>query len=197
MDGTYYLTADGTAERPIAIEGRRRRRGHLDGNANFALRRARRHYLLKASRSGTPITASSQARSSFSAPKGLSVEHMSLRERRRRHLEQLFAPVTADIADSTFIGRDDPDHVVIGWSGSFWQPFSTASRGEVPARDGIVSCSQGVWSWPSSPHNYGEPSTMEGLTSKRRKIRTGRRRRAVPAIHPSRHGTSASRDRLL
>jgi hypothetical protein len=35
------------------------------------------------------------------------------------------------IADNTFIGRDDPDHV-IGWSGTFWQPFNGVDGQKFP-----------------------------------------------------------------
>jgi hypothetical protein len=35
------------------------------------------------------------------------------------------------IADSTFIGRNDPDHV-IGWSGAFWAPFNGVDGQKFP-----------------------------------------------------------------
>ena len=37
LDGTYYLTADGTAERPIVIKGAGDGEAIFDGNGNFAL----------------------------------------------------------------------------------------------------------------------------------------------------------------
>lgn len=37
LDGTYYLTADGTAEMPIAIKGAGDGEAIFDGNGNFAL----------------------------------------------------------------------------------------------------------------------------------------------------------------
>ena len=37
LDGTYYLTADGTAERPIAIKGAGDGEAIFDGNGNFNL----------------------------------------------------------------------------------------------------------------------------------------------------------------
>ena len=37
LDGTYYLTADGTAERPIVIKGAGDGEAIFDGDGNFAL----------------------------------------------------------------------------------------------------------------------------------------------------------------
>ena len=73
FEGTYYLTADGTPEKPIVIKARGRRRGdhRRPRQLQPVQRQGRRLQLLRrASRSGTPTSRSGRARSSSPARRG-------------------------------------------------------------------------------------------------------------------------------
>ena len=73
LDGTYYLTADGTAERPIAIKGAGDGEAIFDGNGNFALfdvQGRRLHLLRRADVPEHRLSRSGRARSSSWARKG-------------------------------------------------------------------------------------------------------------------------------
>ena len=125
LDGTYYLTADGTAERPIAIKAAGDGEVVFDGAGNFALfdvRAADYTYFegLTFRNAEYGILAGTQF---LLGAKGLTVKHS--------RFEQVGAGVWTNfsgssnfyIADNVFMGRDDPDHV-IGWSGAIWEPFN-------------------------------------------------------------------------
>ena len=124
LDGTYYLTADGTAQRPIAIVSAGDGEVIFDGNGNYALfdvRAADYTYFEGITFRNTEIAI--LAGTQFLAgSKGLSVK--------RSHFENVGAGVFTNysgssgfyIADSVFIGRNDPDHL-IGWSGQMWEQF--------------------------------------------------------------------------
>ncbi len=125
LDGTYYLTADGTAERPIAIKAAGDGDVIFDGAGNFALfdvRAADYTYFegLTFRNADYGILAGTQF---LLGSRGLTVKHS--------RFEQVGAGVWTNfsgssnfyIADNVFLGRDDPDHV-IGWSGSIWEPFN-------------------------------------------------------------------------
>jgi hypothetical protein len=124
LDGTYYLTADGTAERPISIVAAGDGEVVFDGNGNYALFdvRAADHTYFEgitfrnaeiAILAGTQFIAGSQ---------GLTVK--------RSKFERVGAGVFTNwsgssgfyIADSTFVGRNDPNHL-IGWAGDMWIKF--------------------------------------------------------------------------
>ena len=125
LDGTYYLTADGTPERPIAIKAAGDGEVVFDGNGNFALfdvRAADYTYFegITFRNAEYAVLAGTQF---MMGAKGLSVK--------RSRFENVGAGVWSNfsgssnfyIADNVFIGRDDPDRV-IGWSGAIWQPFN-------------------------------------------------------------------------
>ena len=128
LDGTYFLTADGTATRPIAIKSAGDGEVIFDGAANYALfdvRAADYTYFegITFRNADYAILAGTQFQI---GAKGLTVK--------KCRFENVGAGVWTNysgssnfyIADNTFIGRDDPDHV-IGWNGAFWQR-STASK---------------------------------------------------------------------
>jgi hypothetical protein len=125
LDGTYYLTADGTPEMPIAIKAAGDGEAIFDGNGNFAVfdvRAADYTYIegLTIRNAEYGILAGTQF---LLGAKGLTVK--------RSRFEQVGSGIFTNwsgssnfyIADSTFIGRNDPDHV-IGWAGEFWAPFN-------------------------------------------------------------------------
>jgi hypothetical protein len=125
LDGTYYLTADGTPEMPIVIKGAGDGEAIFDGNGNFALfdvRAADYTYFegLTFRNSEVAINAGTQF---IAGAKGLTVK--------RSRFENVGAAIFTNysgssnfyIADNRFVGRNDPKHL-IGWSGNFWTKFN-------------------------------------------------------------------------
>ena len=126
LDGTYYLTADGTPEMPIAIKAAGDGRGRLRRQRQLrAVRCARRrlHLFRRASRSGTRRSRIPAGTQFIAGAKGLTVK--------RSRFENVGAGVFTNyagssnfyIADNTFIGRNDPKHL-IGWAGDMWTKFN-------------------------------------------------------------------------
>ena len=124
LDGTYYLTADGTPEMPIAIVGAGDGDVIFDGNGNFALfdvRAADYTYFegITFRNAEIGVLAGTQF---LIGSKGVTVK--------RSRFENVGAGVFTNysgssgfyIADNTFIGRNDPKHL-IGWAGEMWTKF--------------------------------------------------------------------------
>jgi hypothetical protein len=125
LDGTYYLTADGTAEMPIAIKAAGDGEVVFDGDGNFALfdvKAADYTYFegLTFRNTEVAIAAGTQF---IAGAKGLTVK--------KSRFENVGAGIFTNyagssqfyIADNTFIGRNDPKHL-IGWAGDFWTKFN-------------------------------------------------------------------------
>jgi len=125
LDGTYYLTADGTEDMPIAIKAAGDGPVVFDGAGNFALfdvRAADYTYFEGITFRNAEIAI--QAGTQFIAgAKGLTVK--------RSRFENVGAGVFTNfagssnfyIADNTFVGRNDPNHL-IGWNGEYWTKFN-------------------------------------------------------------------------
>jgi hypothetical protein len=135
LDGTYYLTADGTAERPIAIVAAGDGEVVFDGNGNHALfdvRAADHHYFegIIFRNAEIAILAGTQF---LAGSRGLTVK--------RSRFEDVGAGVFTNysgssgfyIADSTFIGRNDPDHMM-AWRGDMWAQFEGVDGQAFPPR---------------------------------------------------------------
>ena len=133
LEGTYYLTSDGTPDRPIAIKAAGD--GDVvfdgDGNANlFNVKVADYTYFegITFRNSDIAIWAGTQFET---GAKGLTVK--------RCRFENVGAGVFTNysgssnfyIADNWFLGRDDPNHL-IGWSGNFWAPFDGVEGQKFP-----------------------------------------------------------------
>jgi len=125
LDGTYYLTADGTPEMPIAIKAAGDGEAIFDGDGNFALfdvKAADYTYFegLTFRNAEVAIAAGTQF---VAGAKGLTVK--------RSRFENVGAGVFTNyagssqfyIADNTFIGRNDPKHL-IGWAGDMWTKYN-------------------------------------------------------------------------
>jgi hypothetical protein len=124
LDGTYYLTADGTEDMPIAIKAAGDGAVVFDGAGNFALfdvRAADYTYFEGITFRNAEVAI--QAGTQFIAgARGLTVK--------RSRFENVGAGVFTNfagssnfyIADNTFIGRNDPNHL-IGWNGEYWTKF--------------------------------------------------------------------------
>jgi len=125
LDGTYYLTADGTEDMPIVITAAGDGPVVFDGAGNFALfdvRAADYTYFEGITFRNAEVAI--QAGTQFIAgAKGLTVK--------RSRFENVGAGVFTNfagssnfyIADNTFIGRNDPNHL-IGWNGEYWTKFN-------------------------------------------------------------------------
>ena len=125
LDGTYYFTADGTPEMPIAIKAAGDGEAIFDGDGNFALfdvKAADYTYFegLTFRNAEVAIAAGTQF---VAGAKGLTVK--------RSRFENVGAGVFTNyagssqfyIADNTFIGRNDPKHL-IGWAGDMWTKYN-------------------------------------------------------------------------
>ena len=125
LDGTYYLTADGTPEMPIAIKAAGDGAAIFDGDGAFALFDVRAaDYTYFEGLTFRNAEMAIQAGTQFIAgARGLSVT--------RSRFENVGAGVFTNyagsnnfyIADNTFIGRNDPNHL-IGWAGEMWTKFN-------------------------------------------------------------------------
>jgi hypothetical protein len=133
LDGTYYLTADGTADRPIVIKGAGDGEAIFDGAGNFALfdvKTADYTYFegLTFRNSDYAIWAGTQF---IAGSKGLTVKHCRFENVATGVFTNYSGSSNFYIADNYFIGRDDPNHV-IGWSGNFWAPFNGVEGQKFP-----------------------------------------------------------------
>ena len=133
LDGTYYLTADGTEDRPIAIKGAGDGEVIFDGAGNFTLfdvRAADYTYFegITFRNADYAILAGTQF---LLGAKGLTVKHSRFENVGAGVWTNYSGSSNFYVADNTFIGRDDPDHV-IGWSGAFWVPFNGVDGQKFP-----------------------------------------------------------------
>ena len=135
LDGTYYLTGDGTADRPIAIKSAGDGEVVFDGNGNYALFDARAaDYTLFEGITFRNAEIGILAGTQFLAgARGLSVK--------RSRFEDVGAGIFTNysgssgfyIADNTFIGRNDPDHMM-AWRGDLWARFEGVEGQVFPPR---------------------------------------------------------------
>jgi hypothetical protein len=135
LDGTYYLTADGTPEMPIAIVAAGDGEVVFDGDGNFALFDVKAaDYTYFAGITFRNAEVAIAAGTQFAAgARGLSVV--------RSRFENVGAGVFTNysgssnfyIADSMFIGRNDPDHL-IGWRGDYWAGIAAAGGQPFPPK---------------------------------------------------------------
>ena len=135
LDGTYYLTADGTPEMPIVIRSAGDGEVVFDGNGNYALFdvRAADHTYFEGvtfRNSEIAILAGTQF---LAGAKGLTVK----RSRFENVGSGIFTNYSGSsgfyIADNDFLGRNDPRHL-IGWSGEMWRQFHEVEGQIFPPR---------------------------------------------------------------
>jgi hypothetical protein len=135
LDGTYYLTADGTPEMPIAIKAAGDGPVVFDGNGNYALFdvRAADHTYFEGITFRNAEIAILAGTQFIAGSAGLTVKGS--------RFENVAAGVFTNysgsngfyIADNTFIGRNDPDHL-IGWAGNMWTKFNGVDGQVFPPR---------------------------------------------------------------
>src|SRR5689334_3858097 len=133
FDGTYYLTASGTPEKPIAIKAAGDGEAIFDGNGAFNLfnvKAANYNYFEGITFRNTEIAiwAGTQF---IVGSKGLTVKRCRFENIGMGIYTNYSGSSNFYIADNWFIGRNDPDHV-IGWNGpDFWAQFATPDSGQI------------------------------------------------------------------
>jgi len=133
FEGTYYLTASGTADRPIAIKGAGDGEVIFDGNGNFNLfnvKAANYNYFEGVTIRSTDIAI--WAGTQFIAgSKGLTVKKCRFENVNLGIFSNYSGSSDFYIADSYFMGRDDSKHL-LGWNGAFWAQFSGVDGQKFP-----------------------------------------------------------------
>ncbi|MFL6415113.1 MAG: hypothetical protein ACJ74Y_05520 [Bryobacteraceae bacterium] len=135
FDGTYYLTASGTPDKPIAIKGAGDGDVIFDGNGAFNLfnvKAANYNYFegLTIRNTEIAIWAGTQF---ISGSKGLTVKKCRFEDIGMAVYSNYSGSKDFYIADNYMIGRNDPDHM-IGWAGNFWAQFAGVERQVFPPR---------------------------------------------------------------
>ena len=136
LDGTYYLTADGTPEMPIAIKSAGDGQVIFDGAGNFALfdvRAADYTYFegLTFRNSEMAILAGTQF---LLGSKGLTVKKSRFESVGAGVFTNFSGSSNFYIADNWFYGRNDPNHL-IGWAGpQLWGRFNGVDGQKFPPK---------------------------------------------------------------
>ena len=133
FEGTYYLTADGTPEKPIVIKAAGDGEVIIDGRGNFNLfnvKAADYNYFEGITFRNTDIAiwAGTQA---IAGATGLTVKRCRFEDVGMGVFSNYSGSSDFYIADSEFIGRNDPRHLT-GWTGPFWQQFEHVEGQEYP-----------------------------------------------------------------
>lgn len=125
LDGTYYLTADGTAEQPIVIKAAGDGEVIFDGNGNYALfnvQAADYNYFegITIRNAEIAILAGTQF---IAGSKGLTVKHSRFEDVGAGVFSNFSGSSNFYIADNWFYGRNDPERM-IGWADpQLWEQF--------------------------------------------------------------------------
>jgi hypothetical protein len=133
VEGTYYLTASGTPDRPIVIKGAGDGEVIFDGNGNFNLfnvKAANYNYFEGVTIRNTDIGI--WAGTQFIAgSKGLTVKKCRFENVNLGIFTNYAGSSDFYIADNYFFGRDDPNHL-FGWIGDFWAKFDGVEGQKFP-----------------------------------------------------------------
>ena len=133
FEGTYYLTASGTPDKPIVIKGAGDGEVIFDGNGNFNLfnvKAANYNYFEGVTIRNTDIAI--WAGTQFIAgSKGLTVKKCRFENVNLGVFTNYSGSSDFYIADNYFIGRDDPKHL-FGWVGNYWAQFAGVDGQKFP-----------------------------------------------------------------
>jgi hypothetical protein len=133
FEGTYYLTAKGTPEKPIVIKAAGDGEVILDGRDNFNLfnvKVADYNYFEEITFRNTRIAI--WAGTQFIAgAKGLTVKNCRFEDVGMGIFTNYSGSSDFYIADNVVLGRNDSKHL-IGWNGQFWQQFEHVDGQEFP-----------------------------------------------------------------
>jgi hypothetical protein len=135
LEGSYYLTADGTADMPIVIKGAGDGDVVFDGNGVYALfdvRGADHTYFegITFRNAEIAILAGTQF---LAGAQGLTVKDSRFEDVGAGIFTNYSGSNRFYIADNTFIGRNDPQHL-IGWAGDMWTRFAGVDGQVFPPR---------------------------------------------------------------
>jgi hypothetical protein len=133
FEGTYYLTASGTPEKPIVIKAAGDGEVIFDGNGNFNLfnvKAANYNYFegLTIRNTDIAIWAGTQF---IAGSKGLTVKRCRFENINLGIFTNYAGSSDFYIADSYFFGRDDAKHL-LGWIGAFWARFDGVEGQKFP-----------------------------------------------------------------
>jgi hypothetical protein len=133
FEGTYYLTADGTPDKPIVIRAAGDGEVIIDGRGNFNLFNVKAgdyNYFegLTFRNTSIAIWAGTQF---IAGSKGLTVKRCRFEDVGMGVFTNYSGSSDFYIADSTFLGRNDAKHLT-GWNGQFWQQFENVEGQEFP-----------------------------------------------------------------
>ncbi|HET7085867.1 MAG TPA: hypothetical protein VFI23_13910 [Rhizomicrobium sp.] len=133
VEGTYYLFASGTPEKPIVIKAAGDGPVVFDGGGNFNLfnvKAANYNYFEGLTFRNTEIAI--WAGTQFIAgSKGLTVKHCRFENINLGIFTNFAGSSDFYIADNYFIGRDDPNHLS-GWNGALWKKVDEAAGIKFP-----------------------------------------------------------------
>jgi hypothetical protein len=124
FDGTYYLTGNGTAEKPIVIKGAGDGEVVFDGDGAqtlFNLMGANYNYFEGITVRNTNV-AFLLGIKDVAGSSGFTLKHSRLDEVGRAVQDDWSGSKDFYIADNTINGRHDPDHMM-GWTGARWSSF--------------------------------------------------------------------------
>jgi hypothetical protein len=132
-EGTYYLTARGTPDKPIVIKGAGDGEVIFDGNGNYNLFNVKAgdyNYFEGVTFRNTDIAI--WAGTQFIAgSKGLTVKRCRFENVGFGIFTNFAGSSNFYVADNYFFGRDDSKHL-IGWNGPFWAQFDGVEGQKFP-----------------------------------------------------------------
>jgi hypothetical protein len=133
VEGTYYLTASGTADKPIVIKAAGDGPVVFDGGGNFNLfnvKAASYNYFegLIFRNTEIAIWAGTQF---IAGSSGLTVKHCRFENINLGVFTNWAGSSNFTILDNVFIGRDDPNFLQ-GWAGDFWKQFAGVQGQKFP-----------------------------------------------------------------
>jgi len=124
FDGTYYLTASGTADRPIVIKGAGDGEAIFDGDGAqnlFNLMAANYNYFEGLTIRNTNV-AFLLGIKDIAGSSGFTLKHSKIYNVGRAIQDDWSASKNYYIADNSFVGRHDPDKMM-SWIGAIWEKF--------------------------------------------------------------------------
>jgi hypothetical protein len=124
FDGTYYLTASGTAERPIVIKGAGDGEVIFDGDGAqnlFNVMAANYNYFEGLTIRNTNVAFLAGIKD-IAGSSGFTLKRSRLYNVGRAVQDDWSGSKNYYIADNVFIGRHDPDKMM-SWTGAIWEKF--------------------------------------------------------------------------
>ena len=124
FDGTYYLTASGTPDKPIAIKAAGDGEVIFDGDGAqnlFNIMGAHDNYFEGLTIRNTNVAFMAGIKG-IAGASGFTLKRSKIYNVGRAIQDDWSGSKNFYIADNVFIGRHDPDRMM-GWSGAIWQKF--------------------------------------------------------------------------